>query len=134
MSHREKILLTLLTFISTAALGGCSADLVAIPPAGLPNNTISFCRENSAAVVTVKNIGDANAPPSVTTVKFFPQGVPIDIATPAIDAGSSVDLAPIPIPAGCFDPDCDFSFAVDSQNQVKEYKEDNNSAQGICIG
>jgi len=134
MRNQAKTLLNFFAFIGAMTLSGCSADLVAVPPAGLPDNTTSFCRDNNAAVVTVKNGGDANAPPSVTTVKFFPQGVPIDVATPAIDAGSFVDLVPIPIPAGCFDPDCDFSFAVDSHNQVKEYKEDNNTAQGICIG
>lgn len=134
MCQQTKALLTSLALTATITLGGCSADLIAMAPPGQPNNPTGFCKENSFAVVSVKNNGNANAPPSVTTVKFGAPGVPVDIATPAINAGSSADLVPIPLPAGCFNPDCDFAFTVDSHNQVKEGNEGNNTAPGICIG
>ncbi len=38
------------------------------------------------------------------------------------------------IPAGCFDPDCDFTITVDPDGKVDEANETNNAADGRCIG
>jgi len=43
-------------------------------------------------------------------------------------------LAPVPIPAACFDPDCDFTITVDSTAQLDEsIGEGNNVTEGRCI-
>jgi len=48
-------------------------------------------------------------------------------------AGSFVDVQ-FEIPAGCFEPDCDFQITVDANGEIEEFDEANNSAAGKCIG
>jgi hypothetical protein len=104
------------------------ADLVPVP-----NEQGSFCRvEDGFLIVTVRNQGSAAAGPSVTRVDFGAYGI-VDMPTPALAAGASVDLK-FPIPFGCFDPDCEFRISVDVSNIVVESNEGNNSASGSCIG
>jgi hypothetical protein len=92
----------------------------------------SFCRlEDSMLIVRVKNQGSANAGPSKTRVDFT-SGAATQ-PTPALAAGASIDL-PFVIPAGCFQPDCGFRIKVDSDAQVDESNEANNTASGVCIG
>lgn len=93
-----------------------------------------FCKRDDQGdlIVTVKNQGSAGAGPSTTTVVFAPGGT-FSQPTPPIFAGASVDLT-FPIPAKCFDPDCDFRIIVDSGNQVTESDELNNFASGTCLG
>ena len=111
-------------------------DLVPVPH---PNPGIGFCNRviegpnQGKLVVTVKNQGTVDAPASVTTVEFIPGGA-VQIATPPIAAGASVDLPPLTFPIGCFNPDCNFRITVDSGSQVNESNEGNNSASGTCIG
>jgi uncharacterized repeat protein (TIGR01451 family) len=87
-------------------------------------------------VVTVRNQGDSNAPASTTRVTFFtPEGsVPVDLSTPALSPGASVDLGPVSFPSGCFNPDCSFTITVDINNNVDELNEGNNSVSGFCPG
>jgi hypothetical protein len=66
-------------------------------------------------------------------VEFFPGGA-FPVATPAVPAGGTVDLAPIGLPQGCSNPDCDFRITVDSVGVVDEVREDNNRADGQCPG
>jgi hypothetical protein len=56
------------------------------------------------------------------------------LPTPAIPAGGSVDLSPLSIPGACFNPDCDFKITVDSNGQVNESNEGNNTVSGNCLG
>jgi hypothetical protein len=43
-------------------------------------------------------------------------------------------LSAVPIPPPCFDPDCDFTITVDSQNRIDEAMgEDNNIIDGRYI-
>jgi CARDB len=103
-------------------------DLVPVPdPSGF------FCRfRDGKLVVTVKNQGIGPAGPSTTEVDFFSHGR-VSLPTPALAPGASTDLF-VDIPAGCFDPDCEFRITVDALNSVAESNEANNTANGLCIG
>ena len=81
-------------------------------------------------------MGGVSALPSITRVDFFSFGPPRDVLTPGIPPGGFVDLDPIPLPLGYFDPDCDFRITVDFNGDVDEGTtgEANNSANGGCIG
>jgi len=95
--------------------------------------TGSFCRaKDSKLTVTVRNQGNAPAGPSVAKVDFGSAGL-VTQPTPALNAGASVDLL-FDIPPGCFRPDCHFKITVDSNKQVDESNEANNSADGVCLG
>jgi CARDB len=99
----------------------------------LPDPQTGFCKRDDQGnlIVTVKNQGSADGAASTTTVTFAPGGT-FSQPTPPIPAGGSVDLT-FPIPAACFDPDCDFRIIVDSANQVTESDESNNIASGTCL-
>jgi hypothetical protein len=84
-------------------------------------------------IVSVRNQGHADAPPSTTTVSFSPGGV-FQLPTPAVPAGGAVDLPPLNVPMACFNPNCEFKITVDSANTVNESNAGNNSAQGKCNG
>jgi len=87
---------------------------------------------DTGLVVTVKNQGAADAGASTTRVDFQPAGSP-SLPTPPIPAGASVDLL-FTIPAGCFVPDCHYKIVVDSNNQVDESNESNNTVDSVCPG
>ena len=120
------------------ALSGCTVDLMVVGKADL-SGPPSFCKlvkegpDKGKLVVTVKNQGTAAAPASTTTVEFSPGGS-FQLPTPAIPAGGSVDLTPLKIPGVCFNPDCDFKITLDSNGQVNESNEGNNTADGNCLG
>jgi subtilase family serine protease len=82
--------------------------------------------------VTVRNQGSAAAGPSVTRVDYGAHGS-ADMPTPPLPPGASVDLG-FPIPAACFDPDCEFRIVVDATGAVAEADEGNNFASGVCPG
>ncbi len=103
-------------------------DLIAVPDANG-----SFCkRKNSTLTVTVKNQGTSDAGLSTTEVDFLTFGK-VAMPTPPVAAGASVDLS-FPIPAGCFDPNCEFRITVDAKNEVNESNEGNNVVKGACLG
>lgn len=112
------------------------ADLVPV------EKELKFCNtivrgDTLFQIVTVENIGSANAGASTTRVTFSTSSgdVVVDVPTPALPAGSGpIDLPPIPIPPGCFIPDCIFKISVDVNNDVVESNEGNNMANGTCIG
>ena len=111
-----------------------NADLQPVSPPG----SVLFCRAVSgklSAVIRVENTGSGFAPASITRVSFFSLGS-VDLPTPGIAAGDFVDLGPVSLPGGCFNPDCDFSITVDALNSVDEGQtgESNNTAPGGCIG
>jgi len=107
-------------------------DLIPVPD---PRPGVGFCRldEQGRLLVRVKNQGTADAPASTTTVHFAPGGS-FDLPTPAIPAGGTVDLPPLPIPGPCYNPDCNFRIVVDSKNEIVESDEGNNFASGLCLG
>ena len=121
--------------------GGCLLelkypDLVPVNPN--PNDADCITDGQGGLLVTVENQGNAKAPPSVTRVIFSPGGS-FDLDTPELegasveDPGASVELT-FPIPADCFDPDCEFEISVDATDQVVESDEGNNTVSGKCLG
>lgn len=108
--------------------GGGLPDLIPVPDAAG-----NFCRiRDGRLIVTVRNQGSGNAGPSTTRVDFS-TGTSATEPTPGIPAGGSVDVL-VPVPAGCFQPDCSFRIKVDSGNVITESDEANNTASGGCIG
>lgn len=109
----------------------CCGDLPDLVP--VPDDQGSFCRRKDGMLtVTVCNKGTGPAGPSTTTVDFGQFGR-VDAPTPALAPGACVDLA-VPIPGGCFDPDCEFRIVVDSAHVLTESDEGNNFASGTCLG
>lgn len=113
-------------------------DLVPVKPLPDTPAPVGFCQiaEDGLLLVIVKNQGNADAATSITTVEFpLSSGgsLPVEIATPALEVGESVELT-VGIPPNCAGTDCSFSIMVDSQNQIEEFDENNNSADGLCIG
>ena len=107
---------------------GGKPDLIPVP-----DPRLGFCRRQGMKLtVTVKNQGSSDAGPSITKVDFGAFGTATQ-PTPALAAGASIDLV-FTIPAGCFDPDCNFRITVDSNGQVDESNEGNNNASGTCVG
>jgi hypothetical protein len=112
-------------------------DLTPLKPLRL-SGPDGFCdlsgdRESPQLGVSVENIGDAESPASVTVIEFFPGGS-VQLHTPALPAGGSIDRMPVAIPLACFDPDCEFRVTVDWRNEINESGgEGNNEADGRCL-
>lgn len=122
-------------------LGGCitpegssqNPDLIAVPD-GSFGGPDAFCDLTGGTHlrIVIQNQGQGDAPASTTRVAFSPGGT-IDIPTPSVRAGQRTMLAPVLIPAACFDPDCDFRVLVDARGQVDEANgEENDSVDGRC--
>jgi len=122
--------------------GGCitpeesfySPDLIAVPD-GSFGGPDAYCDMTSVPQlrIGIQNQGQGNAPASITRVRFSPGGI-MDIPTAPLQSAQRTMLAPILIPAACFDPDCDFTITVDSRAQVNETTgEENNVTDGRCI-
>ncbi|RMG55008.1 MAG: hypothetical protein D6723_03645 [Acidobacteria bacterium] len=81
---------------------------------------------NLRITLRVANMGSANAGTSLTRIKTD-NGVPIDVATPALGAGDSVMLTTtVTQNQNCFDPDCTVCGTADATNLVGESDETNN--------
>ena len=95
----------------------------------------TFCRRDDAGnlVVRVRNQSNADVLVQTTTVVVFSPGGPRTGTTASMPGGSFADVT-LPIPAECFNADCDFTITVDSDEAVDESDEDNNTADGICVG
>ena len=126
----------------TLTTGGCiepevaseSPDLIAVPE-GSFGGSDAYCDFTKAPQlrIVIQNQGQGNAPSSVTRVTFSPGGVK-DISIPPLQSAQRSALAPLPIPAACFDPDCDFTIMVDAQAQITEPTgEENNVTEGRCV-
>lgn len=89
-------------------------------------------RSGTDLLVAVENRGTGEADPSTTRVTFGAHGG-ADRETPALAPGASEQLT-FGIPAGCFDPDCEFAVAVDADDDVTESNEGNNDLDGTFIG
>lgn len=105
-------------------------DLLPIPGAGG-----FFCRLDPTSgnlQVEVRNQGPVGAGLSTTRVEFPGYGV-VNQPTPALGPGVSTTFD-VPIPLGCYDPDCNFTIRVDNLGDVTESDELNNFAADFCLG
>jgi hypothetical protein len=115
-------------------------------------NACEFCRETErdlkrAIEVSVRNqggigthreptpflatLGSPNAPASVTRVTFTGADgsiATVDLPTPALSVGFSVDLEPVIFPPFCSNQDCHLTLSVDANKTVVESIEANNTA------
>jgi len=123
-------------------IGGCitpeesfqNSDLVALPD-GSFGGPDAYCDMTGAPQlrIVIQNQGQGGAPSSITRVNFFPGGS-VNIPTAPLQSAQRKVLAPVPIPAACFDPDCDFTITVDAGAQIDEtIGEENNVTDGRCI-
>jgi CARDB len=97
--------------------------------------SMGFCNVALQAVFQVKNVGTVSAPASFARVDF--PGIaapPVTVPIPALAPSASSATIVISPPAGCFNPDCEFTITVDSGFDVGESDEGNNGANGICPG
>jgi CARDB len=101
-------------------------DLVPVP------DEAGLCQGDRVISFRVTNLGTGSAGPSTTTVDFGPYGT-ISLPTPALGPGQDVPFQ-VPIPAGCKDPDCEFTITVDAGNAIAETDEGNNVLRGVCRG
>lgn len=108
-------------------------DLIPVVPEGLPDIPTAFCQSGPTVVVAVKNRGGRDAGVSMTTIEFR-AGAGAVLQTPEIEANATVVLQPVEVPPQCFEPDCFFRITVDWRRQVSESNEDNNVAEGKCLG
>ncbi|MEM1261428.1 MAG: hypothetical protein AAGH76_03450 [Pseudomonadota bacterium] len=86
----------------------------------------SFCnRSNEGLVLTFQNTGTATSGLATVSVTFrvADNDVVTETERPTIPAGQSIEVT-VPIPAGCFSPDCPFSFSWANQP----------AHVGLCIG
>ena len=97
--------------------------LIPLPAAG-------FCRDGGL-VVTLRNQGPSDADSSTTTVTFAGAGS-TQLSTPAIEGGRIASLPQIAIPAECFAPNCFLQVIVDSNDDIEEIDENNNSVDVTC--
>lgn len=107
----------------------------------LPDNRDGYwpfeINEEGQIVFHVKNQGNSTAPSSTARVIFYKYDdsqVTEDIPTPSLEPGESINLTPVDIPSGVFDPDANFDIIVDVYDDVDEADEDNNEEDCIIIG
>jgi len=75
-------------------------------------------------------IGNPKAPASVTRIIFTGEGglpTTVDLPTPAIAVGFSVELEPVIYPPACIDHDCHVTIMADVNGNVVESVEGNNT-------
>ena len=109
-------------------------------PAGFPG--VQYCDPNPAGGTPnkvryrVRNQGMSSAPPFSIRFDFVGAGqvvVPVDGLSQGNEKSGAVN-----IPAGCYPPGfstaCQFTITVDSNAQIGEANEANNSAQSYCVG
>ena len=94
---------------------------------------LAFCdtADNAGLRVTVANTGQVAAEAALVVVFEPPEIRGAHLSS--IDAGLSGTVT-LPMPPGCFNPDCDFEIFVDPLDDVAESDEGNNHATGRCIG
>jgi hypothetical protein len=118
--------------------GGCllkRPDLVPVNP-NPGAGPEGYCNTDNQGrlLITVKNQGTAEAPPSITKVSFS-SDVFHEVDTPAIRPEQEVSLPTPKIPDDCFgSTGCEFQIIVDARNQVVEFDKANNTVSGKCSG
>lgn len=119
---------------------GGNIDLVPVTSDNMtsPTNATAFCDtdDNANLKIYIRNIGRDPAPATMALVTFFLGGSTVTElrSIEALSGGQRSMPQTVPIPPGCFNPDCDFSIMADSDKSVEETDETNNSVTDVCIG
>lgn len=108
------------------------------PPDLLPqrdgNGFLCRINANGDLEVEIRNQGGTTSVPTVAEVRFTSgPGGSQALATPALVPGAS-STSTVPIPLGCFAPNCNFEIEADRSNQEAESNEVNNLDTGSCLG
>ena len=140
----QTLLLLFFGALAILVISGCAPkpDLAAVRLPDLGTDPIGYCNLDSGGrlIGTVTNQGAVDAPASLARVTFTALNtadIVIERATPALAVGSSGELDPIDpadFAASCYNPDCHFTITLDYTNVVQEANEQNNTAEGYCIG
>ena len=135
---RKALLFAALGVLLIVALTGCRFEKPDLIPF---SSTVQFCDLDGGGnlLVRVKNVGAGVSPNVHIQVVFFLSGGATKAERPALGTGAlnpgQTSLAiPVPIPPGCYNPDCDFRITVDALNEAKESDEGNNTVDGSCLG
>lgn len=138
-------LLFFIFLLAIIFLAGCDGnggnslkpDLVPFKPLSFPGG-LGYCSldDSGNLKVYVENQGNADASGTTVGVKFYVDNAEIwKFATVGPISAGDTEVVLIPIPNGCFNPDCDFTITVDYTNTVIESNELNNtSVQAWCPG
>ena len=126
-------MLRILPFSAILALSACvtvtevparTASVKLVPESA---TAVTYCKRRTSGARNVLDVSFENAgtadypggdPVSVSFGKAVSNGV-----IPPIMRGKTATIA-VPLPASCFDPDCDFVIAMSNQPEV----------QGLCLG
>ncbi len=110
---------------------GARADLLPQPAA-----SGSLCRlqPGNQLEIEIRNQGAAPSAPTTTEVRFLsgPGGNAV-IPTPWLAPGAS-STTTVPIPFGCYQPNCHFEIEADRGDVEAESNEVNNVAADSCLG
>jgi subtilase family serine protease len=122
------------TFLNVSAVYSVLHKQLHALPDLLPVKTApDYCRlENGRLIVTVENVGERDAPPSMTEVEIAGIGT-VNRSTPALIVGEVADLSPIDMPDTLYGGRYDFTIRVDRPRSVLEADESNNEAIGACL-
>jgi len=136
--NRKALVMVVLGTSLIVALVGCRFE----KPDLIPFSSMAqFCNADGEGnlLVYVKNVGVGVSPNVHIQVVFFLSGGATHVERPALGTGAlgpgQTSLAiPVPMPPGCYNPDCDFRITVDVLNEVVESDETNNTVDGSCLG
>lgn len=136
MRIRTIIMLTL-AFAAASILAACQTREVAPVPKNPDIGPPGYCERGADGLrVTVSNGGTAVETDIPVSVEFGTLNGPVDV--PGTISGDvqpgATGFVDVAIPPLCFIPDCDFTITVDPDNKIPESDENNNTAQGKCIG
>jgi len=137
----SSVIVVLLTVL-VVSITGCGPKVLAdLTPGKDPANTDFYCKlvtvgAETHVVVFVKNQGLATSAPTTTRIVFFldEEDQVVEIPTPAINPGQTVELPSVKLPTGFFSPDGVFKVIVDIGNCVEESIETNNEVICVIVG
>jgi len=133
-SHFRRQNISILGIRPIPGLGTSLARKADLVPVRDETNGYCVFNKRGQLVITVNNQGNSASPASTTRVDFASGSVGSSIEiTQALASNESSDVI-FDIPVGCSSGDCRFKISVDSSDQVDEFTESNNTADGICIG
>ena len=121
MNARVFLIVALLSML-VLLLVGCTRQRPDLVPF---SSALMFCDPDGQGnlLVHVKNVGVATSPNVHVQVVFFLGAAGEKVERPALGTGAlapgqtSLPI-PVPIPSGCYNPDCGFRITVDVLNEV----------------